>query len=300
MRGRKPVPISVHRARNTFRRGRHASRAVEPVAPGCLGEPPEHLTPSQQEHWRHVVANAPANILRPVDCGALTAYVIALDQHRQAAVMQAKIDQGAALPLLSKAKDGTPIPSPYLRVMHKAADVMLRCASELGFTPIARTRLAGSSATGTVPDADSLGRDFDCCKAAGTRSRHPRPSFWAAVWAGVSSPNEARQAGRSKGRGSMQEWPADKVERWQLDRLVPYARNARTHSDAQVAQIAASVREWGWTVPVLVDESGMLIAGHGRVLAARKLGLSEIPVMVARGWSEAQKRAYVIADTSSR
>src|SRR3954451_2822887 len=94
----------------------------------------------------------------------------------------------------------------------------------------------------------------------------------------------------------MPHWPADRVERWSLDRLVPYARNARTHSDAQVAQIAASVREWGWTVPVLVDESGMLIAGHGRVLAARKLGLSEIPVMVARGWSEAQKRAYVLAD----
>src|SRR3954452_7471015 len=94
----------------------------------------------------------------------------------------------------------------------------------------------------------------------------------------------------------MQEWPADRVERWSLDRLVPYARNARTHSDAQVAQIAASVREWGWTVPVLVDETGMLIAGHGRVLAARKLGLAEVPVMVAYGWSEAQKRAYVLAD----
>ena len=94
----------------------------------------------------------------------------------------------------------------------------------------------------------------------------------------------------------MPEWPADKVERWAVDRLVPYARNARTHSDAQVAQIAASIREWGWTVPVLVDETGMLIAGHGRVLAARKLGLPEIPVMVARGWSEAQKRAYVLAD----
>lgn len=94
----------------------------------------------------------------------------------------------------------------------------------------------------------------------------------------------------------MPEWPADKVERWALDRLVPYSRNARTHSDAQVAQIAASIREWGWTVPVLVDEGGMLIAGHGRVLAARKLGLPEIPVMVARGWSEAQRRAYVLAD----
>src|SRR4051794_37487762 len=75
----------------------------------------------------------------------------------------------------------------------------------------------------------------------------------------------------------MQDWPADRVERWGLDRLVPYARNARTHSDAQVAQIAASVREWGWTVPVLVDETGMLIAGHGRVLAARKL--SRIPLV---------------------
>ena len=64
-------------------------------------------------------------------------------------------------------------------------------------------------------------------------------------------------------------WPADEARRWAVDRLVPSARNARTHSDAQVAQIAASIREWGWTVPVLVDENGNLIAGHGRVLAAR-------------------------------
>jgi DNA modification methylase len=91
-------------------------------------------------------------------------------------------------------------------------------------------------------------------------------------------------------------WPADKVERWPLDRLVPYARNARTHDDAQVAQIAASIREWGWTTPVLVDEKGTIIAGHGRVLAARQLGLREAPVMVARGWSEAQCKAYVLAD----
>ena len=94
----------------------------------------------------------------------------------------------------------------------------------------------------------------------------------------------------------MIEWPADKVERIPIDRLVPYARNARTHSDAQVAQIAASIRAWGWTVPVLTDEDGTIIAGHGRVLAARQLGIGEAPVMVARGWSEAQKRAYVLAD----
>jgi ParB-like chromosome segregation protein Spo0J len=91
-------------------------------------------------------------------------------------------------------------------------------------------------------------------------------------------------------------WPADRVERWPIDRLIPYVRNARTHSDAQVAQIAASIREWGWTAPVLCDEAGGLIAGHGRVLAARQLGITEVPVMVARGWSEAQKRAYILAD----
>ncbi len=91
-------------------------------------------------------------------------------------------------------------------------------------------------------------------------------------------------------------WPADRVERRPVSRLVPYARNARTHSDAQVAQIAASIREWGWTTPVLVDEAGGLIAGHGRVLAARQLGIAEVPAVVARGWSEAQKRAYAVAD----
>jgi ParB-like chromosome segregation protein Spo0J len=92
------------------------------------------------------------------------------------------------------------------------------------------------------------------------------------------------------------DWPADKVERWPIERLVPYARNARTHSDEQVAQVAASIREWGWTNPVLIGEDGGIIAGHARVLAARKLGLAEVPVMLATGWSEAQKRAYLLAD----
>jgi DNA modification methylase len=91
-------------------------------------------------------------------------------------------------------------------------------------------------------------------------------------------------------------WPADSVARRPVAALVPYARNARTHSPEQVAQIAASIREWGWTVPVLVDEAGTIIAGHGRVLAAQTLGITEVPVMIAAGWSEAQKRAYVIAD----
>jgi DNA modification methylase len=90
--------------------------------------------------------------------------------------------------------------------------------------------------------------------------------------------------------------PADKIEKWKINKLIPYAKNSRTHSDEQVAQIAASIKEWGWTTPVLVDDTGQIIAGHGRIMAARKLGMSEVPVIVAAGWSDAQKRAYVIAD----
>jgi ParB-like chromosome segregation protein Spo0J len=90
--------------------------------------------------------------------------------------------------------------------------------------------------------------------------------------------------------------PADKVERWNIDRLVPYARNARTHSDEQIGQISASIKEWGWTTPILVDETGGIIAGHGRTLAAQRLKMTEVPVMVAKGWSDAKKRAYVLAD----
>jgi hypothetical protein len=81
-----------------------------------------------------------------------------------------------------------------------------------------------------------------------------------------------------------------------LGELIPYARNPRTHSDAQVAQIAASIREFGWTNPVLVDGASGIIAGHGRVMAARKLGLEQVPVIELAQMSEAQKRAYVLAD----
>jgi DNA modification methylase len=78
--------------------------------------------------------------------------------------------------------------------------------------------------------------------------------------------------------------------------LIPYAKNARTHSDAQVAQIASSIRAFGWTNPILVDGASGIIAGHGRLLAARKLGMTEVPVIELAGMSDAEKRAYVIAD----
>jgi len=88
----------------------------------------------------------------------------------------------------------------------------------------------------------------------------------------------------------------EKIEQRAVEKLIPYARNSRTHSDAQVAQIAASIKEWGWTTPILIDETEQVIAGHGRLMAARKLGMAEVPVIVAAGWTDAQKRAYVIAD----
>jgi DNA modification methylase len=91
-------------------------------------------------------------------------------------------------------------------------------------------------------------------------------------------------------------WPADKVSRWPIDRLKAYARNPRTHTAEQVAKLARSLEEFGWTNPVLVDEAGEIIAGHGRVLAAEQLGWDSAPVMVARGWNDDQKRAYRIAD----
>jgi len=94
----------------------------------------------------------------------------------------------------------------------------------------------------------------------------------------------------------MTQWPADNVERRKVADLIPYARNSRTHSAEQVSQIAASIKEWGWTVPVLIEADGGLIAGHGRILAAQQLGIDEVPCMIATGWTEGQKRAYIIAD----
>ena len=89
---------------------------------------------------------------------------------------------------------------------------------------------------------------------------------------------------------------ADRIELWPIDRLRPYERNPRTHSEAQVDQIAASMVEFGWTNPILIDENAGILAGHGRLLAARKLGLAEVPVIRFEHLSEAQKRAYLIAD----
>jgi DNA modification methylase len=86
------------------------------------------------------------------------------------------------------------------------------------------------------------------------------------------------------------------VVTWPVESLIPYARNARTHSDEQVAQIAASIAEFGWTNPILAGSDGIIIAGHARLLAARKLGMTEVPVIVLDHLTETQRRALVLAD----
>lgn len=94
----------------------------------------------------------------------------------------------------------------------------------------------------------------------------------------------------------MTEWPATKIEMRPIESLIAYARNSRKHSQKQIDQVAASIREFGWTIPVLIAEDNTIIAGHCRVLSAKKLGITEVPTMMAKGWSDAQRRAYVISD----
>jgi DNA modification methylase len=94
----------------------------------------------------------------------------------------------------------------------------------------------------------------------------------------------------------MQSWLAEKVEHWNVDRLLPYTKNARTHSDKQVEQIAASIKEFGFTAPILAGGDSVIVAGHGRLMAARKLGLETVPVVVLDHLSPTQRRALALAD----
>jgi hypothetical protein len=105
----------------------------------------------------------------------------------------------------------------------------------------------------------------------------------------------------TKNKPNGAQWPADRVRRMRTDDLVPYARNARMHTNAQVDQLAQAIQRFGFTNPVIVDERGEIIAGHGRVMAARRLNLEEVPgVVIADGeWSQDDIRAYRIWDNQS-
>jgi DNA modification methylase len=112
----------------------------------------------------------------------------------------------------------------------------------------------------------------------------------------MSSSNRTKEKVAVTGNIGTAKPMADRVEIWEISRLIPWARNARTHSERQIAEIAGSIRAFGFIVPVLVGADGVIIAGHGRVLAARQLKLDRIPVIVADHLSDSERRAYAIAD----
>jgi len=94
----------------------------------------------------------------------------------------------------------------------------------------------------------------------------------------------------------MSDWSADEIVIKKVSDLTPYAQNSRIHTAEQVAQIAQSIETFGFTIPILIDENGVIIAGHGRVMALDRLGKDQAPCIVAKGWSEGKRAAYVIAD----
>jgi len=107
------------------------------------------------------------------------------------------------------------------------------------------------------------------------------------------APKDSSSAARPVARGSADTM---KIVQKPVDKLIPYINNSRTHSDEQVAQIAASIKEFGWTNPILVDGENGIIAGHGRLMAARKLGYTEVPTIELKDLTETQRKAYIIAD----
>ena len=107
------------------------------------------------------------------------------------------------------------------------------------------------------------------------------------------SSKDGNSIARPVARGSAD---AMKIVQKPVDTLIPYINNSRTHSDSQVAQIAASIKEFGWTNPILVDGENGIIAGHGRLMAARKLGYTEVPTIELKDLTETQRKAYIIAD----
>lgn len=94
----------------------------------------------------------------------------------------------------------------------------------------------------------------------------------------------------------MENWAAWNLTPHKVSDLIPYERNPRIHPQAQIDKIVGSIREWGWTMPILIDESANVLAGHGRLYAAQELGIDQVPCVTASGWTEEQKKAYVIAD----
>jgi P27 family predicted phage terminase small subunit len=142
MRGRKPKPTQLH-----ILHGNPSEKRLprnEPKPPGDLTDPPDHFSDDQKTAWRYALTNAPPGMLRRIDRGALAVWTVAEDLHRQAVIRQNRIG------LLVEAPGGSAIQSPYLPIINRQALIMLKAASELGFSPVARPRIFGGQ-PGEVP-----------------------------------------------------------------------------------------------------------------------------------------------------
>src|SRR5262245_54203504 len=139
--GRRPKPTVLHKLQGTHIPSVHDKKRVrEAVAVGDLGEPPPDLTDAEQDEWRYAVAHMPRHVVHTCDRNVLRTWVEASARHNTARMMQHRMDETAEWPLLVKTKNGY-APSPYNRILFAAAQTMLRCCQELGFSPAARVRL---------------------------------------------------------------------------------------------------------------------------------------------------------------
>ena len=167
MRGRKPVPAAVAEARgNPRQRGkkiRAAQLKREAVVTGDLhtGAGPDHLTPEEREDWDHAIASAPPGLLKRLDRGILTVWVTACNLHRQAKLEQAKVT------MILRSAAGLPYQSPYLGIINRQAEIMMRAASELGFTPASRPRIFSVPAPGGEGLTSAPDEELHAAKAAG-------------------------------------------------------------------------------------------------------------------------------------
>jgi P27 family predicted phage terminase small subunit len=163
MPSRKPTKLK--RLHGTIKATR--LNRFEPEPEGDLDVvPPDFLTPSQKEGWRYVMRHAPRSLLKALDRSVLVVWIEAEDRHRTAMMTQALLDAGTKMPLMTKGKDGHPVPSPYLRIMNHAALIMMRCCAELGFSPASRPRIqlipgyGPALIDGTIDPWDELERDI--------------------------------------------------------------------------------------------------------------------------------------------
>lgn len=151
MRGRKPTPTHLKLLRGSTKRIR--KDGIEPVPKGDLSAPPDWFSDAQKETWEYAIQHAPAGLLRHLDRDALGVWVVAHDLWKRASMAQAKLDAGKELPFLTKTPNGMAQQSPYVGIISKQSQIMLKAASEIGFTPASRSRVvvAGASASESAP-----------------------------------------------------------------------------------------------------------------------------------------------------